>query len=159
MYEGVDQIAANYFVSDNSSNRFIKVGDRIDAIYCGSFARTADGELINDAGGRPIVLPKGQQQGYALPDLVWGMFNKMSYKNFTFSFQFDGRVGGSVVNQIQRQTFRGGRHIETVQNNSDSASSGERTRRSPNHTCYGKRGVIGLHLEIMFKLNDLGKVS
>lgn len=117
VYEGVDQIAANYFVSDNSSNRFIKVGDRIDAIYCGSFARNADGDLINDAGGRPIVLPKGQQQGYALPDLVWGMFNKMSYKNFTFSFQFDGRVGGSVVNQIQRQTYRGGRHIETVQNN------------------------------------------
>jgi hypothetical protein len=117
VYEGVDQIAANYFVSNNSSNRFIKVGDRIDAIYCGSFARTADGELINDAGGRPIVLPKGQQQGYALPDLVWGMFNKLSYKNFTFSFQFDGRVGGSVVNQIQRQTFRGGRHIETVQDN------------------------------------------
>lgn len=117
VYDGVDQIAANYFVSDNSSNRFIKVGDRIDAIYCGSFARNAEGELINDAGGRPIVLPKGQQQGYALPDLVWGAFNKMSYKNFTFSFQFDGRIGGSVVNQIQRQTFRGGRNIETVQDN------------------------------------------
>ncbi len=41
----------------------------------------------------------------------------MSYKNFTFSFQFDGRIGGSVVNQIQRQTFRGGRNIETVQDN------------------------------------------
>lgn len=31
------------------------------------------------------------------------------------SFQFDGRIGGSIVNYIQRQTFRGGRHIETVQ--------------------------------------------
>ena len=116
VYDGVDQISANYFIGDNSSNRFLKVGDRIDAIYCGSFARTKDGQLINDAGGRPIVLPKGQQQGYALPDLVWGMFNKMSYKNFSLSFQLDGRVGGSIVNQIQRQTFRGGRNIETAQN-------------------------------------------
>ncbi|HNV31206.1 MAG TPA: SusC/RagA family TonB-linked outer membrane protein, partial [Cyclobacteriaceae bacterium] len=29
--------------------------------------------------------------------------------------QFDGRVGGILVDYIQRQTFRGGRHIETVQ--------------------------------------------
>jgi hypothetical protein len=33
------------------------------------------------------------------------------------SLQFDGRVGGQIVNQIQRQTYRGGRNIETVQDN------------------------------------------
>ena len=31
------------------------------------------------------------------------------------SFQFDGRVGGITEDYIRRQTFRGGRHIETVQ--------------------------------------------
>ena len=117
IYGDVDRISANYFVSDNSSNRFLKVGDRIDALYMGSFARTSDGQLINDAGGRPIVLPKGQQQGYSLPDLVWGFFNKVGYKNVSMSLQFDGRVGGQIVNQIQRQTYRGGRNIETVQDN------------------------------------------
>ncbi len=117
VYGNVDQIAANYFVSDNSSNRFLKVGDRIDALYTNGFARTPDGQIINDAGGRPIVLPKGQFQGYTLPDLVLGFYNQFTVKNFTIGLQFDGRIGGLIVNQIQRQTFRGGRHIETVQEN------------------------------------------
>lgn len=117
VYGNVDQIAANYFVSDNSSNRFLKVGDRIDALYTNGFARTPDGQIINDAGGRPIVLPKGQFQGYTLPDLVLGFYNQFTVKNFTIGLQFDGRIGGLIVNQIQRQTFRGGRHIETVQDN------------------------------------------
>ncbi len=117
VYGDVDQIAANYFVSDNSSNRFLQVGDRIDALYTNGFARTPDGQLINDAGGRPIVLPKGQFQGYTLPDLVLGFYNQFTVKNFTIGLQFDGRIGGLIVNQIQRQTFRGGRHIETVQEN------------------------------------------
>jgi len=117
VYGDVDQIAANYFVSDNSSNRFLKVGDRIDALYTSGFARTPEGQIINDAGGRPIVLPKGQFQGYTLPDLVLGFYNQFTVKNFTIGLQFDGRIGGLIVNQIQRQTFRGGRHIETVQEN------------------------------------------
>ena len=29
------------------------------------------------------------------------------------------------------------------ENNSDSLSSGERTGNSPNHPCFGKRGVVG----------------
>jgi TonB-linked SusC/RagA family outer membrane protein len=117
IYGDVNEISSNYFVSDNSSNRFMKVGDRIDALYTGGFARTTDGQLINDAGGRPIVLPKGQFQGYTLPDLVVGFYNQFKYKNWTVGFQFDGRIGGLIVNQIQRQTYRGGRHIETVQEN------------------------------------------
>ena len=117
VYGDVNEISANYFVSDNSGNRFLKVGDRIDALYTNGFARDKEGKLINDAGGRPIVLPKGQLQGYTLPDLVIGFYNQFTYKNFTIGLQFDGRIGGLLVNQIQRQTFRGGRHIETVQDN------------------------------------------
>jgi Fe-S cluster biosynthesis and repair protein YggX len=49
--------------------------------------------------------------------MVWGLFNNVKYKNFNLAFQFDGRVGGKIVNQIQRQTYRGGRNIETVENN------------------------------------------
>jgi hypothetical protein len=59
-----------------------------------------DGQLINDAGGRPIVLPKGQLLGYSNPDWVWAVNNKFSYKNIGLSFQFDGRVGGELVNYI-----------------------------------------------------------
>jgi hypothetical protein len=39
----------------------------------------------------------------------------VSYKSISLSFQFDGRVGGVIENYIQKQTFRGGRHIATVE--------------------------------------------
>ena len=31
------------------------------------------------------------------------------------TIQFDGRVGGTMQNYIRKQTFRGGRHIETIE--------------------------------------------
>lgn len=115
IYEDVTQLSSNYFIGDNRSDRFVTIGDRIDAIYGQAFAKTADGQFINDAGGRPIPLPKGQLLGYSNPDWVWAINNKLGYKNFGLSFQFDGRVGGELVNYIQRQTYRGGRHINTVE--------------------------------------------
>lgn len=115
VYNGLTQVASNFFIGDNRGDRFIQVGERIDAIYGQAFARDQSGNLINDAGGRPITLPKGQLLGYANPDFVWGINNKFNWKDFSFSFQFDGRVGGELINYIQRQTYRGGRHIGTVE--------------------------------------------
>jgi len=96
-------------------NRFLKVGDRTDAYFDQTFITTQDGQLINDAGGRPIINPVSQFLGYLNPDWVWGLNNRFNYKNWNFSFQFDGRVGGVISNYIQRQTFRGGRHIATIE--------------------------------------------
>jgi len=94
---------------------FYKKGDRVDGFYSSAFVRTPDGQIINDAGGRPIIYPVAQFLGYANPDWVWGVNNKFTWKNLSFSFLFDGRVGGVMENYIRRQTFRGGRHIETVE--------------------------------------------
>ena len=58
---------------------------------------------------------QGRFLGHANPDWVWGINNRLSYRNWSLSFLFDGRVGGEIANYIQQQTFRGGRHIETVQ--------------------------------------------
>jgi hypothetical protein len=172
VYGDVKEIASNYFVSDNRGDRVIKVGDRIDAIYCSSFARKANGDIINDAGGRPVVLSKGKFQGYALPDLVWGMNNKMKYKNFTVAFQLDGRVGGMIVNQIQRQTFRGGRNEETVLNNIKDANGlgmgdarfndyqgtkswvGEGVQITSGTPIYDENGHLTNEAELTFKDND-----
>ncbi len=96
-------------------NTFFRKGDRVDKYYDQALVHTPDGRLINDAGGRPIISPARQFLGNQNPDWTWGLNNKFSYKNFSFSFQFDGRVGGVIANYIQRQTFRGGRHIETVE--------------------------------------------
>ena len=103
------------YLGQTSYNTFFKVGDRVDKYYDQTFYRTADGQLINDAGGRPIINPVRQFLGHLNPDWVFGVNNRFNCKNFTFSFQFDGRVGGVIANYIQRQTFRGGRHIATTE--------------------------------------------
>jgi TonB-linked SusC/RagA family outer membrane protein len=111
----IDRLPSDYFVSGNRPNQFINIGERIDQVYIATFQRTPDGQIINDAGGRPLVNSRGTFVGFANPDYVWGFNNRFTYKNWTMSFQFDGRVGGVVEDYIRRQTFRGGRHIETVQ--------------------------------------------
>ena len=111
----IQRVPSNYFVSGNSSAQFINVGDRIDKVYVNTFQRTTDGQIINDAGGRPLVNGRSTMVGFANPDFVWGFINRFSYKNWGLSFQFDGRVGGTIEDYIRRQTFRGGRHIETVE--------------------------------------------
>ncbi|NBB19295.1 SusC/RagA family TonB-linked outer membrane protein [Runella sp. CRIBMP] len=101
--------------SQTRLNQFYKIGDRMDAYYGRAFVRTQDGQIVNDASGRPIYNPVNQFLGYTNPDWTFGFQNKFSYKNFNFSFQFDGRVGGVIENYIQKQTFRGGRHQATVE--------------------------------------------
>ena len=112
---GINTIASNYFVGGSSGNRYLNVGDRTDAYYAGKLVRTPDGQLINDAGGRPIANPVAQFLGYVNPKFVWGINNRFAYKSFNFSFQFDGRVGGVIADYIKQKTFQGGRNLETVQ--------------------------------------------
>lgn len=112
---GITTLASSYFVGNSSGSRFINAGDRTDGFYAGSFVRTPDGQLINDAGGRPIANPVAQFLGYVNPKFVWGINNRFSYKNINFSFQFDGRVGGVIGDYVRQKTFQGGRNIETVQ--------------------------------------------
>ena len=105
----------DFYPGVNTLNTFYKAGDRVDGIYGQAFVRTPDGKLINDGSGRPIKAPVNQFLGYANPDWVWAVNNTFRYRSFSFNFQFDGRVGGKMNNYIQQQTFRGGRHISTVQ--------------------------------------------
>ena len=111
----ISSLPSNYFIGGNNGNQQINIGDRIDKVFVSTFQRTADGQIINDAGGRPLVNGRGSLVGYSNPDLVWGLRNQISYKNWSFSFLIDGRSGGVIEDYIRRQTFRGGRHIETVE--------------------------------------------
>ncbi|MFD2936650.1 SusC/RagA family TonB-linked outer membrane protein [Spirosoma flavum] len=112
---GINTLASNYFVGGSSSSRYINIGDRTDGYFAGAFVRTPDGQLVNDAGGRPIANPVSQFLGYVNPKFVWGINNRFSYKNINFSFQFDGRVGGVIMDYVEQKTFQGGRNIATVE--------------------------------------------
>lgn len=114
--EVVDEI---YGDIKNYTN-FIQVGERIDQFWGSALLRNSAGQLIIGTDGRaiPESTINGNARsflGYTNPDWTYGIINTISYKNFSFRFQFDGRVGGVIEDYIQKQTFRGGRHIATVQ--------------------------------------------
>ena len=89
-------------------------GDRVDLLTGSKEARTPDGQLVNDASGLPIYLNKAQALGHGDPDWSWAINNKFAYKNFTFSFQFDGMVGGRIQDLVLRKQTEGGRGLNTA---------------------------------------------
>ena len=109
------EVYKEFYPGVTALNTFFKVGDRVDKYYTTTFERAPDGQLINDAGGRPIRGTVGQYVGNINPDWVWGVNNRFSYRDFTFSFQFDGRMGGVISDYVQEKTYAGGRIITTVQ--------------------------------------------
>ena len=114
-YSTFKEVLTEIYPSVNSLNQFFKVGDRLDKYYGRAFAKTPEGQIINDASGRPIYAPVNQFLGHINPKFVFGINNKFNYKNINLSFQFDGRIGGVISNYIQKQTYRGGRHIGIIE--------------------------------------------
>lgn len=95
--------------------RFFKVGDRVDKLYTSDFWRDPTGQIINDKNGKPIANPVPQYLGNMNGDFRWALINKLAYKQFSLAFQFDGNVGGVMIDYLHNKTMRGGANIETVQ--------------------------------------------
>ena len=95
-------------------NTFFKVGDRVDKLYGSDFVRTKTGQIVNDAAGKPINNPVAQYLGNQNGDFQWAFSNKLKYQQFSFGFQFDGNVGGVMVDYLHNKTMRGGANIETA---------------------------------------------
>ena len=92
------------------------IGDRLDGYYSYNFLRDPSGNVIYAATGQPLTRPAGtsykQLMGYTNPDYVWAINNRFSYRNFTFSFQFDGRVGGVIRDQVYAYALNAGNQQE-----------------------------------------------
>lgn len=95
--------------------QFYRKGDRVDGFYAGGFAKSPDGQIINDAAGKPLYNPVRQYLGHLNGKFQWSIYNAVSYKNLSIGFQFDGNVGGVTSDYMHNKTMRGGRNIETVQ--------------------------------------------
>jgi TonB-linked SusC/RagA family outer membrane protein len=101
------------------NNHNYKVGDRLDAFYSTKFVRDGSGNIIY-SGGVPVQAPSKSDNsnrgfiGYLNPDFTFGLNNKFSYKNWSLSFQFDGRIGGKIYDRVWYQGNNGGTSIETA---------------------------------------------
>ncbi len=99
----------------NFANYQFQQGDRVDKLYANVTAKTTDGQVINTSAGKPVYLPKAQYVGNADADWSWSVYNKFSYKQFSLSFQFDGKVGGVIQDRVMRKGIEGGSNIFTVE--------------------------------------------
>jgi len=118
-------ISANYSTNQSylkeiypgveSLNTYLKVGDRMDKMYGSDFVRNSDGQIINDASGRPIRNSVPQFLGNTNADWAGAIRNTLTYKGVSFSFQIDGRFGGTILDYVQKKTMQGGRNIETIE--------------------------------------------
>ncbi|MBS1555107.1 MAG: SusC/RagA family TonB-linked outer membrane protein [Bacteroidetes bacterium] len=113
-YNGLTSVNGSFLNADGRID--YKIGDRVDNLYGYKFFRSPDGQIIHDNSG--IVLKKNrvaQLLGHSNPDFVWSIVNTFNYKNFSFNFQFDGRVGGVGVDYLYKKLLQGGRDISTVE--------------------------------------------
>lgn len=101
-----------------SPDHVFKVGDRLDGYYGYKFLRSPEGAVVYSNTGVPLNPSAGtsnkQLLGYTNPDWVFGINNSFSYKGVTLTFQFDGRIGGVIYDQIYAYAANAGNAMETV---------------------------------------------
>lgn len=99
-----------------NGHNYVK-GERLDAIYVAGFVRDASNNIVY-SGGLPLRAPSDISNntlvGYANPDFTFGINNRFSYHNFSFSFQFDGRIGGKIYDEVYKDGMNGGTSIESA---------------------------------------------
>jgi len=84
------------------------VGESINVFYGTRYERTADGQLLINDAGLPIIAATPGIVGDANPDWMAGINNSLRYKNFTFNFFFDMKKGGDIQNDVQSAAFFNG---------------------------------------------------
>jgi TonB-linked SusC/RagA family outer membrane protein len=79
------------------------------------YARTEDGAIkVNKRG--LITTAASQKIGYVAPDFLTGLRNDFTYKNLSFGFFFDLRIGGDIWSQSMSHSYTAGTAMETVKN-------------------------------------------
>jgi hypothetical protein len=131
---------------------FFKAGDRTDKLYGTAFVRTPQGQIINDEAGKPLINPVLQFLGNMNAKYAWSVYNKVQYKNFSMGFQFDGSVGGVMVDYMHNKTMRGGANIETA----EGALGGARYQDWLN---FGKAGYAGSYVGEGVQISNGGVIN
>ncbi|RYD88333.1 MAG: TonB-dependent receptor, partial [Sphingobacteriales bacterium] len=113
-----DLVVDRQFLSIQNHN--FKVGDRTDEVYGTKYQRDGNGNVVYDASGALLKATGSNSQttgllGHLNPDFSFGINNRFSYKNWSLSFQFDGRIGGVIYDYNYYAARQGGTDLSTVQ--------------------------------------------
>jgi len=110
---GVDEIA----ITDVRKVQYKYVlGGKVGDMYGYKFERTDDGQLLIGDDGLPhIAWDTAVYLGNAFPDFIAGLTNDFSYKGLGFSFTWEWKKGGKVID-IARNYSRGNGQLAETSN-------------------------------------------
>ena len=109
-----------------------KKGERTDVIYAQDVQKNADGQTVVGTNGMPLWNPYNTKRGYSDPNLIYGLTNNISYKNWDLSFSFDGSLGGLIGSTTIQKMLWGGTSPQSVNKYRDDACAGLSTYVVPN---------------------------
>lgn len=105
----------------------LKAGDRTDKIFAGVYQKDPKGNIIYGSNGFPLNDVFARFLGYQDPDWTYGMENTFTYRNFSFKFLVDGRIGGMMYSTTNQKMWWGGTSPGTVNHYRDDANAGKAT--------------------------------
>jgi len=117
--EGVSQYGLGGF--DNLSILAV-AGEKYGEIYGTQYQRVQDensqyyGQIIVDDQGIPLANSERVKLGNQQPDALLGLSNNFTFKNFSFGFLIDARIGGEIFSGTNRSIQNAGTGAATVVN-------------------------------------------
>lgn len=103
-----------------------KVGGSTGDIYGFGFVRSPDGQIVyNKSTGLPVRPTEIQYIGNAFADWKGGIQNEFRYKDFRFSFLFDGQYGGIIYSQTHHKMSEQGKLTHTLRGREDNFIIGQ----------------------------------
>lgn len=105
----------------------LKKGDRADKIFADVYQTDPQGNIIYGSNGFPLSDTFKRDIGNADPDWTYGVENTFGYRNFTFKFLVDGRIGGKMYSTTNQKMWWGGTNPGTVNQFREDANADKST--------------------------------
>lgn len=108
-----------------------RVGGTTGDIYGFGFKRAPDGQIIYNANGLPARPAEIQYIGTAYADWKGGIRNEFTFKEFRFSFLFDGQLGGTIYSQTHHKMSEQGKLKHTLRGREENFIIGQGVIENP----------------------------
>ena len=109
----------------------IRAGERTDRVFDWVYETDGNGNVVFESNGFPKWDNFTRFIGNNDPDLVYGLENSFAYRNISFRFLVDGRIGGVLYSTTNQKMWWGGTHPGTVNQFRDDANENKDTYVGP----------------------------
>lgn len=90
-------------------------GGTYGAILGRTLVKDPDGNVIHNENGFPLVSDNVEVLGQGIHDWFGGLYNQFSYKNWSFNFLIDVKVGADLFSMTNSNAHLRGIHINTLE--------------------------------------------